>query len=93
MYRLNFKSFLIEHFLFKFGDFILGTQVCKQLKVQREYTSLSTDALFQIQHDKLFRILEHATHTTEFYKPYLLNKYAKINIVIKDKKKNSIISL
>lgn len=66
----NLYSSFVENVIFKTGDILLGTQLLKQLQVQRSYTHLSTEKLLQIQQQKLHAVLAHATQTCKFYQPY-----------------------
>lgn len=67
-------STIIEKLLFPIGDYILGTEVSKQLKIQRRYHHFSEAALIDLQEDKLFKVLEHAENTCEVYKGIEIDK-------------------
>lgn len=73
-----FVTNIIEKLLFPIGDFVLGTEVSRQLKIQRRYHHLSEAALIDLQEDKLFKVLKHAVNTCEVYKGI---EIAKVNPV------------
>ena len=53
---------------FPLGDMLLGSQVSKQLKIQRSYTHITEQELEKLHREKLHRVLKHATTTCEAYK-------------------------
>lgn len=64
----SLKSFLIYKVFFPLGDMLLGSQVSKQLKIQRSYTHLTELELEKLHREKLHRVLMHATTTCAAYK-------------------------
>lgn len=57
------------------GDFLLRTDVINQLNYHRRICHLSEKELTALQNNKLRIILEHATRTCDFYKPYAIYKH------------------
>lgn len=64
---MRLKSFFLYRIFFPLGDFLLGSEVAKQLKIQRSYTHLTEAELIGLQRDKLTRLLNHATGTCKAY--------------------------
>ena len=52
------------------GDFLLGTDVIRQLNYHRRICHLAEKELNDLQANKLRIILEYATETCDFYKPF-----------------------
>jgi phenylacetate-CoA ligase len=65
---MKMKPFIIENLVFPIGDLLLGTQVRKQLQIQREYSQLNEEGIALLQESKLKSLLKHATATCEYYK-------------------------
>jgi len=68
--KKSFKTKILENLFFPLGDFIMRTEVGKQLKIQRSYNTYNKLELETLQLSKLNTILEHATYSCTFYKKY-----------------------
>jgi len=66
----KFITWLIENVFLYVGDILLGTEVIKQLKIQRLYSKFSADELARLQTKKLLYLLEYATSHCEGYYKY-----------------------
>ncbi|MEO7768020.1 MAG: hypothetical protein ABIS01_11360, partial [Ferruginibacter sp.] len=67
---MRIKTIFIEKIVFPLGDLLLGTQISRQLQIQRRYNTLSEKELNELQRQKLHQILTHGTATCEAYKVY-----------------------
>lgn len=67
---MRFIPWIIENIFLYIGDVILGTEVIKQLKIQRKYSKLEESELREIQKRKLHFLLEYAVSNCESYRVY-----------------------
>lgn len=66
-------NMMLEKLVFPLGDLLIGTQVIKQLKIQRSYNNLSSEDLESLQKEKLVKILSHAISTCDAYKEHSID--------------------
>ncbi len=71
---MKIKPYIIENVIFPIGDLLMGTQVRKQLLIQRKYAQLKEDEIALLQDSKLTSLLNHATTTCEYYKLFYNEK-------------------
>jgi phenylacetate-CoA ligase len=67
---MAFKGIILENIILRLGDFLLGTQLIKQLKIQRTYNKFTEHQLADLQLIKLRHILIHATKTCQAYQNF-----------------------
>ena len=73
---MKIKTFLIENIVFPIGDLLMGTEIRKQLLIQRAYSRMNEIELAFVQEEKLNNLLQHATTTCEFYKHLYLENFS-----------------
>ncbi len=64
----KFRVFIWEKVILKLGDFLTGSEVMYQLKIQRKYNYFNNDELEKNQIKKLSEILNHSITTCKAYK-------------------------
>ena len=69
--KKSFLSVIIEKIFFPLGDFFLGTEISRQLKIQRSYSNYTEQDLYNLQLSKLETILIHATNSCNFYGKFI----------------------
>lgn len=60
-------NFFLEKLLLPFGDIFMGTSFMKNLKYWRKVTKLSEQQLADLQKERLYRLLVHASQNVPFY--------------------------
>tara|TARA_X000000368_G_scaffold397909_1_gene367475 strand:+ start:1363 stop:2718 length:1356 start_codon:yes stop_codon:yes gene_type:complete len=66
----SIKNLIIEKCFLPLGDIIFGSFIYNSLKKERNYSKLNQKEIYEIQINKLKKILKHASNTCDFYAKY-----------------------